>query len=423
MVALSFEDHEERAALLGEVHARPFRLVAGKRVFLHMAFMVNQDELARDRAFIDKLSAQNGQPGPGSRRYHELQVQGGMLRWEAHSEFVSYSWDAPTPFIQIADMAHPFGNGFQAPGRLVSATRIDLSDDTGACQKAIDGLDPASLCISSVHGGKAQIATDFRQDGDGFTHIVVVDGGLETSRAGALVQRLLEIDTYRVFALFGLPEAQRAGPEVAGIEQALVRITEDMKTTGGLEDNNRLLTELTILAARLEAVAVAGLYRFGASRAYHEIVQMRLGAIEETVLPDHETWGAFLNRRLMPAMRTCHSIEEREANLSRKLERAATLLRTRVDVEMQSQNRDLLESMNRRASLQLRLQQTVEGLSVAAVSYYIVGLVAYLIKGSKGLDLPVSPAVATALSVPPVILAVWWMVRRIRKHHDDGIES
>lgn len=422
MAALNFRDHEERAALLGEVHARPFRLISGPRVFLHMAFLVDHEELAQDRAFIDRLSAQNGQPGPGSRRYHELQLQGGMLRWEAHSEFVSYTWDASTPFIPITEMAHPFGNGFQAPGRLVSATRIDLSCDQEQCKKAIEGLDRASLCLSVVNAGKARIATDFRQDGDGFTHVVVLDDGLDISRAGALVQRLLEIDTYRVFALFGLPEAQRAGPEVTAIEQALVRITEDMRETGGLEDNNRLLTELTVLAARLEAVAVAGLYRFGASRAYYEIIEMRLGAIEEVVLPDHETWESFLSRRLRPAMRTCLSVEERQANLSRKLARAATLLRTRVDVEVQSQNRDLLESMNRRASLQLRLQQTVEGLSVAAVSYYIVGLVSYLIKGTKGLGLAINPALATALAVPPVILLVWWMVRQIRKHHGEGPE-
>ena len=96
------------------------------------------------------------------------------------------------------------------------------------------------------------------------------------------------------------------------------------------------------------------------------------------------TWSSFLARRMAPAMRTCATTEERQTNLSEKLARAANLLRTRVDVELERQNRDLLKSMNERTRLQLRLQTTVEGLSVAAVSYYVVGLFGYLVKGAAG---------------------------------------
>ena len=147
-------------------------------------------------------------------------------------------------------------------------------------------------------------------------------------------------------------------------------------------DSQALLAELTELAAELEADAAASLYRFGASRAYDGIVEERLTALAEEVVPGYETWAGFLQRRVAPAMRTCRSVEERQANLSRKLTRATTLLRTWVDVEVEKQNRDLLASMNNRARLQLRLQQTVEGLSVAAVSYYVVGLIGYLAKGT-----------------------------------------
>ena len=123
---------------------------------------------------------------------------------------------------------------------------------------------------------------------------------------------------------------------------------------------------------------------------------------------------------MAPAMRTCRSVEERQANLSRKLARAATLLRTWVDVEVEKQNRDLLASMNNRAKLQLRLQQTVEGLSVAAVSYYVVGLIGYLAKGLKPDAVPVGVERIVAISVPVVVAAVWLVVRRIRKRHADG---
>jgi uncharacterized membrane-anchored protein len=130
--------------------------------------------------------------------------------------------------------------------------------------------------------------------------------------------------------------------------------------------------------------------------------------------------ATFLERRLAPAMRTCQSVEERQANLSRKLYRATALVRSWIDVELERQNTVLLNNMNKRAAMQLRLQQTVEGLSVAAISYYVVGLIGYLIKAVTHDLLPVDPAVVTGASVPVAVLGVWWVVRNIRKRHADG---
>ena len=178
-----------------------------------------------------------------------------------------------------------------------------------------------------------------------------------------------------------------------------------MRHTEKLVDNHRLLDELTELAAELEAGAAASLFRFGASRAYNEIVQMRLSTIGERKVEDLPTWSSFLTRRMQPAMRTCATTEERQATLSEKLARAANLLRTKVDVELERQNRDLLKSMNERTRLQLRLQTTVEGLSVGAVSYYVVGLFGYLMKGLHDEGVPVDVTLATALFVPVAVLA------------------
>ena len=150
------------------------------------------------------------------------------------------------------------------------------------------------------------------------------------------------------------------------------------------------------------------------------IVLERLEALEEKPVEGYETLAAFLQKRMAPAMRTCRSVEDRQANLSRKLTRAANLLRTWVDVALQNQNSDLLASMNRRARQQLRLQQTVEGLSVAAVSYYVVGLFAYLAKGAEGYMLGLSATAATALFVPVALAAIWLVVRRIRRQHGES---
>lgn len=187
-------------------------------------------------------------------------------------------------------------------------------------------------------------------------------------------------------------------------------------------DNHRLLDELTSLAVELEAGAAASQFRFGASRAYNEIVQMRLQTIGERKVDGWPTWSSFLARRMSPAMRTCATTEIRQSDLSEKLARAANLLRTRVDVEMERQNRDLLKSMNDRTRLQLRLQTTVEGLSVAAVSYYVVGLFGYLVKGLHDKGLPVDVSLATAVFVPVAVAAIWFVVRRIRRRHISGEE-
>lgn len=202
------------------------------------------------------------------------------------------------------------------------------------------------------------------------------------------------------------------------MESRLAAITDEMCTNlVERRDSDVLLSELTGLAAELEAGVAANLYRFGASRAYYEIVEERLAALSEVAVSGYSTWADFLQRRIAPAMRECQSVKERQAKLSDKLTRAIALLRSWIDVELERQNRDLLASMNKRAKLQLRLQQTVEGLSVAAISYYVVSLLGYLLKG-----IPLvhdSVAQVMAVLVPAVMLTIWWIVRRIRHAHSD----
>jgi uncharacterized membrane-anchored protein len=415
---LGMPSHPLRTAVLGEVHSRPFQLTPTPRVILQLAFMNEKPGAGADLESLAALSQSRGLSGPDAdARHHSLDWGGGRLRWERHTEFSTWTWDAPAP-PAFADpvTGHPFGAGFTAPGLLISAIRLDLRPDNDSADELLSAFDPASLCYSQMDGGLAGAATDFRQDGDGLTRILILDRGLGPARAGALTQRLIEIETYRTLALLGLPEAHRLGPGIRRIEDEMAAITAEMRDDKG-RDSEHLLAELIALAADLEAGAAASLYRFGASRAYDEIVAQRINIIGEQPIKGHETWSGFLKRRLGPAMRTCRAVEERQANLSGKLARTANLLRTRIDVELERQNRNLLQSMNRRARLQLRLQQTVEGLSIAAVSYYVVGLVNYLAKGLAATGLPVDPTVATALAVLPVILAIWWIVRRIRRAH------
>ena len=414
--------HPLRAAVLGEVHARPFTPIETPRRILHFAFDTAGGAAKADRAaFADFCARRQLQPLKPSAKQHRVVLGGATLRWEQHSEFTTYTWELPSagamPFHPAAStLAAPMAS-LPQPGPLLVALDLHVLAEKKKKIAPARLFDRASLAVAENSEGDALFATDFQADPSGFVRILVLDRGLGPERAGALVQRIVELETYRTLALLGLPEAQRLMPSINRIETRLAEVTEEMRRTDRLIDNHRLLDELTALAAELEAGAAASLFRFGASRAYNEIVQLRLQTVGERRVEGLPTWSSFLARRMSPAMRTCATTEERQANLSEKLARAANLLRTRVDVEMERQNRDLLKSMNERTRLQLRLQTTVEGLSVAAVSYYVVGLFGYLVRGLHDEGVPVDMSLATALFVPVAVLAIWFVVRRIRRRH------
>jgi uncharacterized membrane-anchored protein len=421
--------HPLRAAILGEVHARPFTPLATPSRVRHFAFDTSGGRAQADRQNLVEFCRRRGLPEPApTSTHHRVTFETMTLRWERHSEFTTYTWEVPAdpgaaPFTPAAaTLAAPMRLVPQ-PGPLLVAIDLHILAGDGDRTKPERLFDRASLAAAENSDGTALYATDFQSGPAGFVRILVVDRGLGAERAGALVQRLIEVETYRLLALLGLPEAQRLSPSIGRIEKQLGEVTNEMRLAGDLADNNKLLNELTALASELEAGAAASLFRFGASRAYNEIVQTRLQTIGERKVGGLPTWSSFLARRMSPAMRTCATTEERQANLSRKLARAANLLRTRVDVELEQQNQDLLKSMNARTRLQLRLQATVEGLSVAAISYYVVGLFSYLVKAAHDSGLiHAEPNVLIAAFVPVAVLSIWWTVRRIRKTHFSGEE-
>ncbi|KQV70185.1 DUF3422 family protein [Rhizobium sp. Root1220] len=412
-----FPPADLRTRALGEIHARPYALVTAPRVIFQLAFLT-EAATDSDRDTLADLSLSSGVAPPlREASHHAISWGQGTLRWERHTEFSTYFWDCPAPERFGADIpVHPFGDSFSPPGPFISGIRLEIRFDTPETVHEISVFDPTSLCRSELRNGQATILTDFRQDGDGLTKILVIDRGMSEGARGALAQRLLDIETYRTLAMMGLPLAQSLSPDIRRIEAGLTAITQRMKQHAR-DEADPMLSEITRLAAELEANAALSLYRFGASRAYYEIVLERIRALAEVALPGSETLGSFLERRLAPAMRTCQSVEERQANLSRKLARATSLLRSWIDVELERINTTVLNSMDRRAQLQLRLQQTVEGLSVAAISYYVVGLLGYAAKGAHNFGFEIAPETLTGISVPIVVASVWLVMRSIRRRH------
>jgi uncharacterized membrane-anchored protein len=263
-----------------------------------------------------------------------------------------------------------------------------------------------------VADGHGEVYTDFALHADGFSRMVLLAGSVTPRRLGRLVQRLLEIDTYRMAALLGLPAAREAATVLAYAERELAELAAAIRVAGR-DEEPQLLDRLTKLAGQVESQYARTHSRFSASSAYFELVDRRIADIAESRLAGLQTIGEFMDRRLSPARATCEWATRRQDALSQRVSRISNLLRTRVEIEQQQSSQELLAAMNTRQGLQLKLQATVEGLSVVAITYYTVGLVSYLAKGAHGLGWPWSAESSAAAAIPVVALAVWWSLRRL----------
>jgi uncharacterized membrane-anchored protein len=384
-------DHPQRLELNDEVHARPPEaLVAPLRAtFLGMLTGIG----GRDAEWqhVCDLLKRYGAPPPRGASHLSIDLGPFRMKWERHTEFSRYVFivagGRENPFAEPALAAVPGDWVGALPGVTVVAAHAALvTDGTDApeFEKLSARLFAGNALVGSrISGGAGLAVTDFRIHGDGFSRFYLIDRGMTPRQAGRIMQRLLEIDTYRIMALLALPVARQLVPQLAECDRELAGITHAL-ANATVEDEAQLLERLTRLAAEIESRESQHAYRFSASAAYYELVQRRIGELREERIQGLQTFREFTERRLAPAMSTCQSVATRQHALSARVARATQLLSTRVDITRERQNQALLESMNRRAKLQLRLQQTVEGLSVAAVTYYVVGLVGYAAKGLKG---------------------------------------
>lgn len=420
----SLPQHPQRLVLHNEIHARPPEALHAPTAVTHVVMAIEGHERAQSRAHLAQLLRNHHQPGPDDTLTH-LRVDLGAyrLRWEMHTEFVSYTFIRPLDLVTVELQDPPLAldvvpsQWFSGlPGQCLSSLHVwALPQHTkghGSLQQRL--LSEDSLVGSAVAEGCARVFTDFAIQADGYARFLVLAGDLSPRRLGRLVQRLLEIETYRMAALLGLPVARAAMALLSRGETELASLANAIRTAQP-ETEPELLDRLTRLAGEVEAQHAGTHSRFSASRAYFDLVGRRIHDIAEERLPGLQSIRDFMDRRLSPAMSTCVSAERRQQALSEHIERVSSLLRTRVEIEQQQSSRELLVAMNARADLQFKLQATVEGLSVAAITYYIVGLVSYLAKGAQILGWPWTPEGTAAAAIPFTALGVWWSIRRIHR--------
>ncbi|MAU45677.1 MAG: hypothetical protein CMP09_12795 [Yangia sp.] len=422
----TIQDHPLRYQLANELHARPFPSLRAPARAVFLAIKKTHDAASRDRGedtahlldLLDRYGTQHPQPGA---THFSAPIGQHVLKWEQHTEFVTYtvflSGAGERPFDPADFDVFPGDWLASAPGVRVTSAMIRIceraADEEAVNTMINDWLVADSVAVSRVVDDAVVIAGDFRIDAGGHLRFGVFPRkGVGERRVGRVVQRVCEIETYKAMSMLGFTRVRAIAPRMTEIDAELTRLMTAM--THGDAPEEETLRSLLRVSSELETLSAQTAFRLSATAAYEALVTSRISVLREERFHGRQTFREFMVRRFDPAMRTVKSVERRLEAMSARAMRAGELLRTRVEVTRSAQNQELLASMDRRADMQLRLQHTVEGLSVVAISYYAVSLVGYLLYPLAG-AVGMSKGLLTALAVPPVVLAVWLGLRRIRR--------
>ena len=417
--------HPLRAELYNELHSRPFHVLPCPAQVTHIALLTTPEQRAVQFRHWQDLHIMLGQPEPlEDVSCYEATFGSLRIRREMHMEFASYTFinlgigDDHQPFQDTGISSLPKGWLEKLTGTVVAAFHIDL-------QQALNGpetdlaqirhwFEGERLVGSSPWEGKARVWGTFRLHSDGFGRFMVLNRDMSDSQLGRLTQRLMEIETYRLMSLLSLPLAREMTPSLNDMDQQLAVITQSLADNQDI-DEREVLADLTNIAARIEAFRAHATFRFSATRAYHQLVLTRLEELREDELSGHLTITEFMTRRLTPAVETCESVKERLEDLSRRVDRASDMVRTRVELAIQSQNQQLLSSMDRRSKIQLMMQHTVEGFSVVVISYYLLALLKLALESADDAGFDVNTSLVLGIAIPVVLGLVFIGVRMI--HH------
>lgn len=415
--------HPKSQELAQELLSRPSPTVEAPAEIMQLALIPMDDAETEKRPIKEAIAAacqQAGMPGPGVENHHHVNLNGMELRWEQHTEFSSV-----VLIRQLGETAPPFPTDWleDIAANLLTGTLIRVAPalPSEADPSLTEWIDEWPNAVGgSVLSGLAEIATTLQANAQGLVEYRIIDRGLDKARMGRLTQRIYEIETYRMMALLGLPLAKETGAELNRIEQRLVDLVDRLQATEDLSGDQALLHELFALAQSSEQLMADTDYRFSATQAYGRIVHDRLAEIDEVAVDTRQRLSEFLDRRFEPALRTTANITRRQDHLSARIARVVSLARTRVEVSLQTQHRTQLEAMARRAQLQLRLQRTVEGLSVMAISYYAIGILSYLMGGwvSTGYL-----KILISITSPLLLLGIWYLLRTYRRKLMEGADS
>ncbi len=416
--------HPLLESLYEEMHSRPYQVIQCPAHITHFVVLSNELQKAEQFAHMQQLYAAFELPVPQLDQTNlQLETATFKVRREVHLEFSAFTFinsslSDQAPFECTGLTPLPQGWLEQLTGMVVANFHLALQcideNDSQLIVNAKKSFENFRLVGSSPQNGDARVWTSFRLHSDGFGRFLIGNIQMSDSQIGRLTQRLIEIETYRMLTLMALPLARENVTVLTAMDEKLVKLTNQLACSVHFSEQG-ILSQLTAMAAQIEAVRARTAFRYTATFAYYDLVIKRLEELREDEVSGHLSLNEFITRRLTPAVNTCKAVSDRLESLSLRIDRVSDMMRTKVELSIQEQNQMLLTSMDRRSRIQLMMQHTVEGLSVAAISYYSIGLVKYLIEAVDLSLLPVEKSQLIGLSVPIIIGTVWFFTRRVHR--------
>lgn len=424
MLELMLRNHPQRDMAEKELQQRFFPALAAPCSICHFMLTVNAASRDAEFAALSRLASAQGRPFQETDTDLTLSFDAILLRYERHSEFSTYSFIRQGIATEFNEPQHflPFNDFFQQlPGQLFRVVQLNilmasLLQPTQEMDNLWQRFFASEHCISSqVANKQAQVWTDFRKHPEGGGRMLLLDFGLSPSALARLVQQLFDLGNYRKLSLLSWPLVRQSLSRLHQLEQQLSDVTQRIEQQQGSDE--QLLREISQMTAQTEHLIANNSARIEASAAYYQLTLDRLKSLRETSVDGMMSLQDFSERRLTPAFRTAQSVLSRQLSLSNRLGRSTELLRTRINLQLERQNTELLESMEQRARLQLSLQTAVERLSVVALSYYAVQLVDKALYSIHGWFEQFPLQLMQTLSLPAVILLVAWLLYRLRRAH------
>lgn len=408
--------------LRGELHARSYPVFLPPARVIGQSFLREEHTVNQEKDYIKKWVASEEDAAVISEKPTSMvcQINTTKIRIDYYNEYTSYvfidsqvnaqSFSTITPGVDNIRLSN-------IPGKKLTNIRFFFKKTE---DKSIDKeylhrfFGESQIFSSSTSHNIARIWSDFIPDDQSYMNVLIDDFGLGPRRAGRLVQRIIDIENYRMMSLLTLPIAQRVLKELDKVEKKLTELVNTFPEKNSIVEEKKLLSELFNLMAQNEQMRTLTLRRFLGGKAYQSIVDERLIELECQPVAGYQTFSTFFIRRMKPAMRTCASAQTQLEELSTHLQRVTDMLSTRVNVNVEEQNQKILESVAQQSKMQLRLQQTVEGLSIVAITYYASSLLSYLYKGLEYIEVMNSHYLWTGVSIPFVFIVTWMMVRKIK---------
>ncbi|WP_114563138.1 DUF3422 family protein [Ephemeroptericola cinctiostellae] len=422
--------------LYHETHARPYLTVGTPSVVGHVLFWKGGTHSKTLWHIAQSLIAQyypilTGTTAP----FFEYECASHRLRFEQHTEFDTLTLTQPLRTIHGIDQVNPLDlldpTQLQACSQdLLVKTLVYVVPDAISSIGIDSGTfeHPQLQAIMDPKYGayvlekRAAVFTDFDLDTKGFSRFVIANQSLNDSTVGRVVTRLLEIENYRIMALIPLEAARAVSRSLAGMDAHLAQLLNQLTQTSDEPVQRELLAQLLEIAKNIEHHRNQLSARFNASQAYYDLVQFSYGKLYEENFGTLQRLQTFIERRLGPAIRTCTSVKLRLEDISQRVDRIAELLQTEINLQIQVQNTAMLSGMHQSTRMQLKMQKTVESISIVALTYYALGVLGYLFAGIVPSEYK---TMVMTILVIPVAGLIWHMQRKLihQLHESDDKDT